>query len=92
MFDLFQVLSQLRVVLCYAQKLLGFSDAGQLFPDTASLEQIPQDMMLEIQALDRECFYGRCLGFQASIHSYANQGPNVKMSRRVVKSSSGALQ
>ncbi|XP_022108373.1 hormone-sensitive lipase-like [Acanthaster planci] len=61
-----KVLSQLRVLLSYGEKLLAYSevDKCQLFPEKDQLEQMPQDIMLEVQALDRECFYGRCLGFQ----------------------------
>ncbi|XP_071806435.1 hormone-sensitive lipase-like [Asterias amurensis] len=61
-----KVLSQLRVLLGYGEKLLAYSDveSGQLFPDKEQLDQMPIDIMLEVQALDRECFYGRCLGFQ----------------------------
>ncbi|XP_041470237.1 hormone-sensitive lipase-like isoform X2 [Lytechinus variegatus] len=57
-----KVLGQLRVILGYAQKLVAYSEAGNLFP--SNNEQFPENVMLEIQALDRECFYGRCLGFQ----------------------------
>ncbi|XP_038065915.1 hormone-sensitive lipase-like [Patiria miniata] len=61
-----KVLSQLRVLLGYGEKLLAYSDVDQcqLFPEKDQLEQMPMDIMLEVQALDRECFYGRCLGFQ----------------------------
>ncbi|XP_790622.3 hormone-sensitive lipase isoform X2 [Strongylocentrotus purpuratus] len=56
------VLGQLRVILGYAQKLVAYSEPGNLFPNND--EQFPENVMLEVQALDRECFYGRCLGFQ----------------------------
>ena len=57
-----KVLGQLRVILGYAQKLVAYSEPGSLF--TSDNEQFPASVMQEIQALDRECFYGRCLGFQ----------------------------
>ncbi|XP_072166376.1 hormone-sensitive lipase-like [Diadema setosum] len=57
-----KVLGQLRVILAYAQKLVAYSERGNLFPKND--EHFPDNVMLEIQALDRECFYGRCLGFQ----------------------------
>ncbi|KAJ8035503.1 Hormone-sensitive lipase [Holothuria leucospilota] len=65
-------LGQLRVILGYAQKLLAYSEEGSLFPTD---EQFPHDVMLEMQALDRECFFGRCLGFQfcESLYQPLNQ-------------------
>lgn len=57
-------LGQLRVILGYAQKLLAYSPDGSLFPTD---DQFPHEVILEMQALDRECFYGRCLGFQVGL-------------------------
>ncbi|XP_071957672.1 hormone-sensitive lipase-like [Antedon mediterranea] len=59
-----RVMSQLRRMLTFAQKLLCYSDSSELFITDKS--EIPETELLLAQALDRECFYGRCLGFQFS--------------------------
>ena len=62
---------QLRACLYYLDKLTGYCDEGQLFPDDLTLShdryQKAEEMMLGVESLNQEPFYGRCLGFQVSI-------------------------
>ncbi|XP_002733228.1 hormone-sensitive lipase-like [Saccoglossus kowalevskii] len=57
------VFGQLKLLLGQAQKLLGGSKPGELFPDE-ELFPLMDEMLVEAESLYRECFYGRCLGFQ----------------------------
>lgn len=62
------VLGQLRACLYYLQKLIKYCGQGVLFPDETVLD--PDDyaqaesLMMEVEALSQDPFYGRCLGFQ----------------------------
>ncbi|KAI8480182.1 hypothetical protein Bbelb_421010 [Branchiostoma belcheri] len=55
------VLCQLRAIMDVAQKVLAKSKHGQLFPEE---KLFPEFMFEEAESLDKECFYGRCVGFQ----------------------------
>jgi hormone-sensitive lipase len=48
-------------LLKYALTCMDESKEGQLFP-----ESIDSRVMIEAELIDRECFYGRALGFQVS--------------------------
>ncbi|XP_035689484.1 hormone-sensitive lipase-like isoform X1 [Branchiostoma floridae] len=55
------VLCQLRAIMDVAQKVLAKSKHGQLFPEE---KLFPEFLFEEAESLDKECFYGRCVGFQ----------------------------
>ncbi|XP_077985551.1 hormone-sensitive lipase-like [Glandiceps talaboti] len=57
------VFGQLKLLLGQAQRLLGGSKPGELFPDE-NLFPLMDGLLVEAEALYRECFYGRALGFQ----------------------------
>ncbi|GFR88337.1 hormone-sensitive lipase [Elysia marginata] len=58
-------LGQLRAVLYYALKLTQYCQLGHLFADEDQLNSdIAEALMLEVESLSQEFFYGRCLGFQ----------------------------
>lgn len=61
-------LGQLRACLYYLQRLVSYCSKGNLFPDEESLSdaeyQEADQLMLEVETLSQEPFYGRCLGFQ----------------------------
>ncbi|KAK3798516.1 hypothetical protein RRG08_063525 [Elysia crispata] len=58
-------LGQLRAVLYYALKLTQYCQQGHLFADEDQLNSdIAEALMLEVESLSQEFFYGRCLGFQ----------------------------
>ncbi|GFN86132.1 hormone-sensitive lipase [Plakobranchus ocellatus] len=58
-------LGQLRAVLYYALKLTQYCQQGHLFADEDHLNSdIAEALMLEVESLSQESFYGRCLGFQ----------------------------
>ncbi|XP_033099091.1 hormone-sensitive lipase-like [Anneissia japonica] len=56
-----RAISQLRRMLAYAQNVFAYAETGELFTNE---NEFPETELMEAQALDRECFYGRCLGFQ----------------------------
>ena len=64
-------LGQLRACLHYLQKLASYCRKSELFPSEDFLSQeeykIAEDLMLEVESLSQETFYGRCLGFQVEI-------------------------
>ena len=64
-------LGQLRACLYYLQKLIKFCEQGMLFPDEESLSgedyAMAESLMLEVEALSQDTFYGRCLGFQVHL-------------------------
>ncbi|RUS86042.1 hypothetical protein EGW08_006196, partial [Elysia chlorotica] len=58
-------LGQLRAVLYYALKLTQYCQRGHLFADEDQLNSdIAEALMIEVESLSQEYFYGRCLGFQ----------------------------
>ena len=58
-------LGQLRAVLYYALKLVNYCQDGELFADESKLNSaIAESLMMEVESLSQECFFGRCLGFQ----------------------------
>ncbi|KAL8612264.1 hypothetical protein ACOMHN_038176 [Nucella lapillus] len=58
-------LGQLRACLYYAQKLMTYCQAGQLFADEETLDDaLAEQLMTDVEMLSQDCFYGRCLGFQ----------------------------
>ena len=65
------VLGQLRACLYYLQKLVSYCEPGALFADQDTLPpetyKIAEYLMMEVETLNQECFYGRVLGFQVSV-------------------------
>ena len=63
-------LGQLRACIYYLDKLVGFCANGSLFPDEKNLSKAEvlqaESLMREVEMLNQECFYGRCLAFQVS--------------------------
>lgn len=59
-------LGQLRACLYYSQKLIFYCDDGELFASEEKLdtESEAEQLMMEVEKLSQNCFYGRCLGFQ----------------------------
>ncbi|BFZ14026.1 hypothetical protein BsWGS_17065 [Bradybaena similaris] len=58
-------LGQLRAVLYYALKLTHYCRDGQLFVDETQLNSdVAEQLVLEVESLSQDSFYGRCLGFQ----------------------------
>ncbi|KAH9495219.1 DDB1- and CUL4-associated factor 8 [Bulinus truncatus] len=58
-------LGQLRGVLYYSIKLINYCNDGELFADEESLNnEVADQLVLEVETLCQEPFYGRCLGFQ----------------------------
>lgn len=58
-------LGQLRACLYYAQKLMIYCQAGNLFADEELLDDaLAEQLMTDVEMLSQDCFYGRCLGFQ----------------------------
>ena len=61
-------LGQLRACIYYLDKMIGYCAEGKLFPDESVLTEKQNaecDALLkEVETLDQDCFYGRCLGFQ----------------------------
>ena len=68
------VLGQLRDVLRYARKLMNYSPKGQLWPSEKLLDTaVADEIQMEMDMIDQECFYGRALGFQVlHVHFIAN--------------------
>ncbi|XP_060564756.1 uncharacterized protein LOC132723970, partial [Ruditapes philippinarum] len=59
-----EVLGQLMAFLGYLQQLMLLSKDGDLFLDND--EAVGDDLLLEVEMLNTDCFYGRCMGFQFS--------------------------
>lgn len=61
-------LGQLRAVMYYLTKLRIYCDKGALFPEEELMSENEylqaESLMLEVESIGQECFYGRCLGFQ----------------------------
>ncbi|KAI0220041.1 Hormone-sensitive lipase [Lamellibrachia satsuma] len=60
-------LGQLRACLYYLQRLSAYCKEGCLFPEPETLTEqysTAERLMLEVESLSQEPFYGRCLGFQ----------------------------
>eukprot|EP00111_Clytia_hemisphaerica_P016900 TCONS_00050129-protein len=57
-----QVLTRLLTISHLAIVLLDYSDVGNLFPHDCVVD----DMMIDFEKINRECFYGRSFGFQYS--------------------------
>ena len=61
-------LGQLRACMYYLDKLIQYCGEGALFPNEKELSssQIEEcdELLKEVETLDQDCFYGRCLGFQ----------------------------
>lgn len=68
-------LGQLRAVLYYALKLVNYCQDGELFVDEGKLNnEIAEQLVLDVETLSQESFYGRCLGFQVKyFFTTANQ-------------------
>ena len=67
-------LGQLRAVLYYALKLIHYCQDGHLFADEEKLScELAEALMMEVEDLSQECFYGRCLGFQVSCTHFLDQ-------------------
>lgn len=63
-------LGQLRACLYYLQKLIKFCGQGMLFPDEETMSEeeyrVAESLMIEVETLSQDTFYGRCLGFQVN--------------------------
>ncbi|CAH1797098.1 unnamed protein product [Owenia fusiformis] len=60
-----KVLTQLRAVLHYLQKLVSYCKDGDLFAQEEMLkDEAAEKLLVESEGLDQEAFYGRCVGFQ----------------------------
>ncbi|KAL4228425.1 hypothetical protein ACF0H5_011472 [Mactra antiquata] len=59
-----EVLGQLMACLGYLQQLMLYSKDGELFLEDN--ESVGDDLLVEVEMLNTDCFYGRCLGFQFS--------------------------
>lgn len=58
-------LGTLRDVLRYTRKLMDYSPRGQLVPSEELLDTaVADEIQMEMDMIDQECFYGRTLGFQ----------------------------
>jgi len=61
-------LGQLRACLYYLLKLVAYCPEGRLFPDEELMSKedyhIAEQLLVEVEGLCQESFYGRCLGFQ----------------------------
>ncbi|XP_059176328.1 uncharacterized protein LOC131956011 isoform X2 [Physella acuta] len=58
-------LGQLRAVLYYALKLINYCHDGELFADEDKLNtEVADQLVIDVESLCQESFYGRCLGFQ----------------------------
>ncbi|XP_075696394.1 hormone-sensitive lipase isoform X2 [Rhinoderma darwinii] len=55
-------LTQLRALLCFAQRLLTANNHGDLF--FRQERGLSEDFLKEYSTMHKGCFYGRCLGFQ----------------------------
>ncbi|WAR05478.1 LIPS-like protein [Mya arenaria] len=55
-----ETLGQLIACLGYLQKLMSVSVPGELFMD----EGVGDDLLLQVEMLNTDCFYSRCLGLQ----------------------------
>lgn len=61
------VIGQLRDVLRYTRKLMNYSPIGQLVPTEDVLDTaVGDEIQMEMDMIDQECFYGRALGFQVN--------------------------
>ena len=64
-------IGQLRAILYYLCHLIKYCTDGNLFPDENVLDpedyKIAEQLMMEVELLSQETFYGRCLGFQVYI-------------------------
>ena len=61
-------LGQLRDVLRYTRKLMDYSPRGQLVPSEELLDTaVADEIQMEMDMIDQECFYGRTLGFQVRL-------------------------
>lgn len=61
-------LGQLRACMFYLNKLRLYCATGGLFPDEDAMKkedfEQAESLLLDVESLCQECFYGRCLGFQ----------------------------
>lgn len=57
-------LTQLRALLCFAQRLLTANRHGDLF--FRQERGLSEEFLKEYSTMHKGCFYGRCLGFQVS--------------------------
>lgn len=65
------VLGQLRDVLHYTRKLMNYSPQGELMPSEELLDTaVADEIQMEMDMIDQECFYGRALGFQVSFINF----------------------
>ncbi|XP_075439963.1 hormone-sensitive lipase-like isoform X2 [Ascaphus truei] len=55
-------LTQLRALLCFAQRLLTANQHGDLF--FRQERGLSEEFLREYSTMHKGCFYGRCLGFQ----------------------------
>lgn len=64
-------LGQLRVCLYYVLKFISFCEQGDLFAvDEEMYEPLAEELMTEVETLNQDCFYGRCLAFQVYVCSF----------------------
>ena len=65
-------IGQLRALLYYLCRLIDYCKDGELFPDENQLSpedyETAEQLMMEVETLSQETFYGRCLGFQVRLN------------------------
>ncbi|XP_041373869.1 hormone-sensitive lipase-like [Gigantopelta aegis] len=80
-------LGQLRACLYYAQKLMSYCTNGNLFADEDSLNNnVAEQLLSDVETLNEDCFYGRCLGFQ---FCYSMQRPLIVVAIAMASFSEG---
>ena len=57
-----ETLSQLVACLNYLKQLMTHSSNGDLFMTDDSI--VGDNLLLQVEMINVDCFYGRCLGFQ----------------------------
>ena len=60
------MITRLLTVCHLAVVLLDYSDVGNLFAQDCVVD----DMMVDFEKINRECFYGRSFGFQVLFFSF----------------------
>ena len=57
-----ETLGQLIASLHYLKQLMSYCSDGELFLKDDSV--VGDSLLLQVEMINTDCFYGRCLGFQ----------------------------